>query len=78
MFKTHIVTGERYAQTAALLLLAVVFIPLLFFFSRAAGSVNVFLAAAGGSMLAGLAVLTLRRHSEAKILTIATPRRGSR
>lgn len=74
----EIVTGAKYAQSAALLLSAIVFIPLLFIFSRSEGYVEVSFALGGGLTLTGLAAFILSRHSRATILSIVPSSRRSR
>jgi hypothetical protein len=60
-------TGTQYTGTAAMLILAFIFIPAALIFSRPLGYLSVFLAAAGSALCVVLAWLNWNRHSQLTI-----------
>jgi hypothetical protein len=60
-------TGTQYTGTAALLILAFIFIPAALIFSRVLGYLSVFLAAAGTALCIVLAWVNRKRHSQLTI-----------
>jgi hypothetical protein len=65
-------TGTQYTGTAALLILAFIFIPAALIFSRPLGYLSVFLAAAGATLCVVLAWVNWKRHSQLTIPSLET------
>jgi len=66
-------TGTRYTLTAALLSLAVLFIPAMLIVSGPLGLVSISVALAGSVLCVGLAWINWKKNSELTISSIVTP-----
>lgn len=65
-------TGTDYTMTAALLLMAVVFIPAILFLSRPLGYVSVSLALTCGALCVALARVVWKKRSQVTIPSLET------